>query len=141
MTQYIIYEQPNGIVAIIVPVDPIEDVVAKDVPQGVDYEIVDGAVIPTDRIFRNAWVKGKGAVDVDMVKARDIHMERIRVARDRQLTKLDVDYARADERNDGPLKVQIAQQKQGLRDLPQTLDLSAATTPEQLVAIWPQELG
>ena len=58
MNQRIIYPNDDGGVAIIVPADcglTIEEIAAKDVPQGKPYKIVDVADIPTDRTFRNAW--------------------------------------------------------------------------------------
>ena len=58
MNQRIIYPTDEGGVAIIVPADcglTIEEIAAKDVPQGKPYKIVDVADIPTDRTFRNAW--------------------------------------------------------------------------------------
>jgi hypothetical protein len=57
MNQRIIYPTDNG-VAIIVPADcglTIEEIAAKDVPQGKPYKIVNVTDIPTDRTFRNAW--------------------------------------------------------------------------------------
>ena len=33
----------------------IEDCATKDVPEGVEYKIVDSSEIPQDRTFRNAW--------------------------------------------------------------------------------------
>ena len=58
MNQRIIYKTEDGGVAIIIPADcglTIEEVAAKDVPEGKLYQIVDVADIPTDRTFRNAW--------------------------------------------------------------------------------------
>ena len=57
MSQRIIYPTDDG-VAIIVPADcglTIEEIVAKDVPAGKPYQIVDVSEIPSDRTFRNAW--------------------------------------------------------------------------------------
>ena len=57
MNSRIIYPTDDG-VAIIVPADcglTIEEIAAKDVPQGKPYKIVDGSDIPSDRTFRNAW--------------------------------------------------------------------------------------
>lgn len=58
MNQRIIYPTDDG-VAIIVPAVEcgltIEDLAAKDVPEGKEFKIVDVADIPTDRTFRNAW--------------------------------------------------------------------------------------
>jgi hypothetical protein len=57
MNQRIIYPTDDGGVAIIIPTGElsIEEVIAKDVPQGKPYKIVDVADIPTDRTFRDAW--------------------------------------------------------------------------------------
>jgi len=59
MDQRIIYPTDDGGVAIIIPaVDcglTIEEIAAKDVPQGKPYKIVDVGDIPSDRTFRNAW--------------------------------------------------------------------------------------
>jgi len=59
MTQRIIYPNDEGGVAVIIPAPEcgltIEQIAAKDVPEGKPYKIVDVADIPTDRTFRNAW--------------------------------------------------------------------------------------
>jgi hypothetical protein len=59
MNQRIIYPTDDGGVAIIVPAPDcgltIEEIAAKDVPEGKAYKIIDVADIPTDREFRNAW--------------------------------------------------------------------------------------
>jgi hypothetical protein len=59
MNQRIIYPTDEGGVAVIVPAPDcgltIEEIAAKDVPQGKPYKIVDVAAIPTDRTFRGAW--------------------------------------------------------------------------------------
>jgi len=54
----IVYQNDEGGISIIVPADcglTIEEIAAKDVPQGKSYNIVDVSEIPTDRTFRNAW--------------------------------------------------------------------------------------
>ncbi len=58
MNKRIIYKNDEGGISIIVPADcglTIEEIAAKDVPQGKAYHIVDVSEIPTDRTFRNAW--------------------------------------------------------------------------------------
>ena len=59
MNQRIIYSTDDGGVVIIIPAPEcgltIEQIAAKDVPQGKPYRIVDVSDIPTDRTFRNAW--------------------------------------------------------------------------------------
>ncbi len=39
------------------------------------YEIIDESKIPSDRTFRNAWVKGSGVVTEDITKAKAIAHE------------------------------------------------------------------
>lgn len=59
MNQRIIYPTDDGGVSVIVPAAEcgltIEQIAAKDVPQGKPYKIVDVSDIPADRTFRNAW--------------------------------------------------------------------------------------
>ena len=58
VTKRVIYQNNEGGISIIVPADcglTIEEIAAKDVPQGKEYHIVDVSDIPTDRTFRNAW--------------------------------------------------------------------------------------
>ena len=58
MNKRIVYQNDEGGISIIVPADcglTIEEIAAKDVPQGKKYNIVDVSEIPTDRTFRNAW--------------------------------------------------------------------------------------
>lgn len=52
----IIYPTDNGI-SVVHPSGelPIEEVAAKDVPDGVPYLIVADEAIPADRTFRDAW--------------------------------------------------------------------------------------
>ena len=52
-TSRIIYQNESGGVAVIVPTGSVE-LALKDVPEGVPYEIVDVADIPSDRYFRDA---------------------------------------------------------------------------------------
>jgi hypothetical protein len=57
----IIYNQDNGVVAIIIPTPEaleqhgIQAIAIKDVPAGKPFKIVDAADIPSDRTFRSAW--------------------------------------------------------------------------------------
>jgi hypothetical protein len=57
----IIYNQDNGVVAVIHPSPEaleqhtIMEIAIKDVPAGKPYKIVDASDIPFDRTFRNAW--------------------------------------------------------------------------------------
>lgn len=57
----IIYNQDNGVVAVIIPTPEaleqhsIQAIAIKDVPAGKPFKIVDAADIPTDRSQRDAW--------------------------------------------------------------------------------------
>ena len=59
MTQRIIYPTDDGGVAVIIPATEcgltIEEIAAKDVPEGKPFKIVNVSDIPDDRTFRNAW--------------------------------------------------------------------------------------
>ena len=58
MDKRIVYKNEDGTISIVVPADcglTIEEIAAKDVPEGKEYHIVDVSEIPTDRTFRNAW--------------------------------------------------------------------------------------
>ena len=55
----IVYMQDDGTVAIVIPTDncglTVEEIQAKDVPNGKTSYIIDATEVPTDRSFRNAW--------------------------------------------------------------------------------------
>ena len=57
----IIYKTPDGGVAVLVPSPEylqdhtIEELAAKDVPEGKPFMIVDTVDVPTDRTWRAAW--------------------------------------------------------------------------------------
>tara|TARA_B100000315_G_C14569911_1_gene584940 strand:- start:1655 stop:2242 length:588 start_codon:yes stop_codon:yes gene_type:complete len=96
-----------------------------------------------DRYFRDAmmWDETSPAkCRCAMPKAEVIHMDRIRKVRDAELAKLDVPFMKALESGDTAVQQGIAAQKQLLRDLPQTFDLTVANTPEELKVLWPAGL-
>ena len=96
-------------------------------------------VIPTDRTFRDAWADTTPEliIDIDMAKARDIHLERIRIKRNAELSKLDIQATKAQDVGDADALTQIRVRKQELRDLPATLapTLASAATVDALKAI------
>ena len=71
----IIYPTDEGGVAVIVPsaeyleTHTIEELAAKDVPQGSEYYIIDASTIPTDRKYRSAWELVNKKIEVNQVKA------------------------------------------------------------------------
>ena len=80
-------------------------------------------------------------INVNMAKARAIQMDKIRVVRNAELVKLDVPFMRAVEAGDTSAQATIGTEKQVLRDIPATFDLTTGVdTPEKLKAKWPAEL-
>lgn len=78
-------------------------------------------------------------IGIDLDKAKDIHKDYIRAARQPLLEKLDVDFVRALEQ--GQDTAPIADQKQVLRDVTKDPAIEAAATVEELKAAWPGVLG
>ena len=71
MTQVIIYDN-DGVAAITRPTSEWKGTLAELATHlGISsYEIVDESKVPTDRTFRQAWVKGSGAVTEDVTKSK-----------------------------------------------------------------------
>ena len=97
--------------------------------------------VPTDRTFRDAWTDTTSELDIDMAKARQIHLDRIRIKRNAELSKLDVQATKAQDIGDAEALTQIRVRKQELRDLPTTLapSLASAVSVDALKAIQPLE--
>jgi hypothetical protein len=77
-------------------------------------------------------------VNINMDKAITIQMNKIREIRNKELAKKDIEYMKALEADDGSAAA-IAIEKQKLRDIPQTFDLTT-DTPEELKEKWPDGL-
>ncbi len=73
MANVIIHEN-NGVAAITKPTTEWKGTLAELAAYlGIsNYEIVDESKVPTDRTFRNAWVKASGVVAEDITKAKVI---------------------------------------------------------------------
>ena len=80
-------------------------------------------------------------INVNMTKARAIHLAEIRRVRNEELVKEDVTFMRAIEAGDTDAQATIKTKKQSLRDIPATFDITTdVDTPEKLKAKWPSEL-
>ncbi len=88
--QRIIYTNAEGGVSIIVPAGSIEDCM-KDIPAGVEYEIVTTDDIPIDRTFRGAWEKQGKSVQHNLNKCKAIAHDKRRAARAAEFAPLDVE--------------------------------------------------
>lgn len=107
----------------------------------VSWRAMPDDAIPTDRTFRAAWsdTSKELVVDQDMAKCRNIWRDHMRAARAPKLAALDVEVMRAIEAGDDTKA--IADKKQALRDVTKAAEIEAATTPEELKAVWPAILA
>jgi len=107
----------------------------------VSHRQMPDSAIPTDREFREAWTDTTPelVIDIDMPKARNIHLGRIREKRNAELAKLDIQSIMAQDIGDSTKLAQVRVLKQELRDLPATLasTLKSAKTVIDLKAIKP----
>ena len=129
----IIYTNSDGTVSIITPAVDVNDAI-KDVPSGLSYEIVEDSVIPTDRSFRNAWKQNSKTIETDMTKAKEIHKDKIRIARTPKLAELDIEFQKALETSSST--TDIIAKKQALRDAPAASGISTAASEADLKAQW-----
>tara|TARA_Y100000004_G_scaffold59041_1_gene65683 strand:+ start:24333 stop:24593 length:261 start_codon:yes stop_codon:yes gene_type:complete len=75
---------------------------------------------------------------VDMAKAREIHKNNIREAREPLLKDLDVEFQKALESSSSTSD--IVAKKVALRDAPADTGIANATTPDELKAQWNSSL-
>ena len=129
----IVYETDSGVAVVIPNLASglsLEEIIAKDVPKLVRYEIVEDDAIPSDRTFRAAWKLQGKRVDTDLQTAKEIAHEKRRKARDREFAPLDREVTI-------PSKAQEAESKrQAIRDKYAELQtaIDSASSIEQLKA-------
>jgi hypothetical protein len=75
---------------------------------------------------------------IDMAKAREIHKNKIRVARTPLLQALDVEFQKALET--GASTTDIVAKKQALRDAPADSGIAAASDADALKAQWKTDI-
>jgi hypothetical protein len=135
MAQRIIYTDAQGNLCFVIPLEgSIEEVVANDLPAGVDYVVVDESEIPTDRTFRGAWTRSGNSVTHDLDKCKTI-------GHDIRRRKREEEFAPHDEviikQIPGSAFTSAEASRQAIRDkyaVVQT-DIDNATSPEQIKAI------
>ena len=76
-------------------------------------------------------------ITIDITKAKEVWKNKIRIAREPVLEKLDIDFMKAQEA--GTDTTSIVADKNTLRDLPEQVD--TATTTDELDAVWKDMLG
>ena len=131
MNSRIIYTTDEGTLAILIPTDEcglsIEEIAAKDVPEGKEYKIVDVSELSSDRTFRNAWVLDT-EITVDILKAKVITKNKLREQRKPLLEAQDILFMQAQE--SGSDTSDIVTEKQRLRDITNQVD--SMTTVDEL---------
>ena len=75
---------------------------------------------------------------IDMAKAREIHKEKIRVARKPLLEALDIEFQKALET--GASTTDIIAKKQALRDAPADSEITSAADTDALKAQWKTDI-
>lgn len=108
----------------------------------IDDTMVQASLVtpPSERLFREAWNLNGGIIDVDMVKARDIWRDKIRVARVAVFEELDAAFMQALESGNVTSQQTIAVQKQALRDATDDPAIEAALFPDDLKLVQPAGL-
>ena len=123
MNSRIIYTTDEGTVAILIPTDEcglsIEEIAAKDVPEGKEYKIVDVSELSSDRTFRYPWVLDN-EITVDIPKAKVITKNKLREERKPLLEAQDILFMQAQE--SGTDISSIVTEKQRLRDITNQVD-------------------
>ena len=75
---------------------------------------------------------------IDMAKAREIHKDKIRIAREPLLKALDIEFQKALET--GASTTDIVAKKQALRDAPADSGIAAASDTNALKAQWKTDI-
>ncbi len=115
----------------------LDRVAAKAVPEGAAYRIVDAADIPTGETERQFRAALKPDLSFDMDKARAIHRDRIRAARQPRLDHLDRLHNRALGQKKTKESTAIETERQALREATDNPAIDAAKTLVELTAAWP----
>lgn len=118
----------------------IQGEISRSVQNAIEWFVLSDNEIPQSRIYRNSWENNNGVIVHNMIKARDIHRERMRFARIEKMEALDVAYMMADESGDNQMKRDIADQKNALREVTDIPEIEEADTIEELMSVWPDIL-
>lgn len=89
----------------------------------VSHRLMNKDELPASREWRNAWCDTTDlpSIDIDMSKAKEIALEKLRFKRDAALKKLDEQTLIALGKGDDIKRIEIEQEKQKLRDATEPL--------------------
>lgn len=141
----IVYKDADGSCGVISPTEEelkkrsIKEIAKTDILVA-EYHICNSDRVPSDKNFRQAWVYTKKGIDIDMEKARQMHLERIRKVRNSKWPDFDNRYTIA--QRDGEDLKKLEKERKTLKNIPQKIEplIKKAKTPEELIQIWPKEL-
>lgn len=146
MNKKIIFNNLDGSIGIIHPTQEaikkytIEQIADKDVPEGLEYNIVDESEIPTDRSFRNAWEYDASLsnkkVKVNINKAKEIAHIKRRSDRSEAFKPLDIKATIPSESTAAEASRQIIRDS----DAQKQIDIDNAATPDEIKAIMDRKL-
>jgi hypothetical protein len=146
MSQVFIYQNDRGGVSVGTPTEDalqyftIEEIAAKDTPEGVAYYVVDSSTLPADTAFFSSWVfSTPPVVIVDLDRAKAQYKQTADSTAASLSQPLTQEYMRLLAIEGDTTAVQ-AQLKAINAAAEQTAYLDATSVPE-LVACWPPELG
>lgn len=129
----IIYTNKNGGISVVHPTGElsVEEVAAKDVPDGVPFEIVEDNAIPSNRTFRDAWVMGTCCVELDLEKCKEIGHDKRRKMRAEEFQPYDDVIAKQIPGSD-TVEAELA--RQSIRDKYSNVQraIDAADTPDKI---------
>ena len=141
---FVIYNEVDGSLSVLIPSGEIslEEVIQKDVPQGIPFQVVSSNSLPIYAAFRNSWYADFNdfqGVFVSLEKAK-LHYKEVA---DRTASSLSLPFTQEYMRLmaiGGDTTAVQAQLKSINAAAEQTAYLDATSVPE-LVACWPPELG
>lgn len=130
----VILKDEGGFVSIVVPTGDCDVDNYKDRE---NYNVIEQASLPTNRVFRDAWtINGT----IDITRAKDIWKNKVRVARNKRLQELDIEWMKAMEQGEISKATAIANQKKTLRDITDREEITNASSVQELESFWPDIL-
>lgn len=130
----VILKRENGTISVLLPTSSHD---IEKYKEDADCRVVNSEDLPSDRTFRDAWtIDGT----IDLYRAKEIWMDKIRHAREQRLKELDIPWMKAMEKGHMEEAASIARLKQELRDITKREELTQATSIEEIKSFWPDIL-
>lgn len=92
--------------------------------------------LPASRYFRDAWVMDGAQIKEDLVKAKDIQLEKISKAEQKKIEELNELYILADEQGNDAEKSRITLQRQAVKNVAEELKNLNPTSIDDIKNAW-----